>query len=219
MDNRIPPAVPSESARRAARGEPRLPTLRKHIGVLGATLAIGSCQLAGCGDVEEERPEPSLASAAPAPAPVEEEPAAPEPTEPIVDGDEARVATLDASPGFTPDPMTADGTTAGGPLDASDIDERCTGWIAAQPDVILHTVRPNAELTLMAASREDVTLLVMAPDGTHRCAGEGPHASIRGPLEAGTHRVWVGTRDRDTAAPFVFGVSELDDSTPDGLLH
>lgn len=181
--------------------------------VLSATLALGGCQLASCDDMEEEKNVAPLSTLAPAPT------AEREPLDPDLEASEARVAELDTSPGFTPDPMLRTGITAGGPVDANRFDDRCRGWIAAQPDVLVRASRPFAELVVMAASSDDITLLVVGPDGEARCGDDddGTHPVVRGFFEAGTHRVWVGAQERGVTAAFVLGLSELDDSLPSSL--
>lgn len=183
--------------------------------VLGATLALGGCSVSGCSDdVDLEPKMPPLARPAPA-----------EPEEalelPDVDAEAGRMGTLEVAPGFVPDPVTQVGTTAGGPVDAHEFDDRCDGWMAAQPDVILHTPRPIAELSVMVASAQDTTLMVVGPDHEPRCGDDedGAHPIVRGPFAAGEHRVWVGTRARGASVAYSLAVSELDDSMPSSLLH
>lgn len=185
--------------------------------VLGATLALGGCSLTGCDGTSDYDKMPSLTTVAPVQQ--TEEPPAPE--DPDIDAEEGTLASVTVAPGFTPDPHVEEGTTAGGPVDASRFDERCDGWIAAAPDVVIETPRPFAELTVMVASREDTTLVLVGPDGQPRCAddSDGTHPLIRGDFAAGLHRVWVGTRERGAEASFVLAMSELDDSVPSSLLH
>jgi hypothetical protein len=132
-----------------------------------------------------------------------------------------RVGTFETSPGFTPDPLVHEGTTSGGPIDASQIDERCTGFVGHEPDFVFTARRPFAELAVMAASERDTTLIVVGPDGETRCSDdvEGTHPIVRALFEPGTYRVWVGTAERGTSARFVFALSELDGSLPSNLLH
>lgn len=184
--------------------------------VLGATLALGGCTLTGCDGESTFDKMPSLTTVSSAHH--EDEPA---PEDPNIDAEEGSLASVSVAPGFTPDPLVREGTTAGGPVDASRFDERCDGWIAAEPDVVIDTPRPFAELSVMVASREDTTLVLVGPDGDPRCSddADGTHPLVRGDFAAGLHRVWVGTRDRHTEASFVLALSELDDSEPSSLLH
>ena len=184
--------------------------------VLSATLALGSCQLASCNDADEDKAAPPPLSTQ-ATVDVDTSVSA----EPDLDATEARVAEIETSPGFTPDPTTCSGTTAGGPLDLNHLDDRCHGWVDAQPDAILQAERPFAELAVMAASRDDATLLVVGPDGEARCGDDedGTNPVVRGFFAVGLHRVWVGTRERGVEARFVLGLSELDDSRPSSLAY
>ncbi len=191
--------------------------------VLGATLAlggygIGGCALAGCDDpVVHDVKMPSLATTTAA-----EAAGAPEEViEPDLLSDEARLAELDVSPGFIPDPTVRTGETAGGPVDLDAYDERCDGWAAEAPDLVLDAARPFAELAILVASHADTTLMVVGPDGEPRCADDidGAHPVIRQSFLPGRYRVWVGTREPETRAGYVIALSELDDVQPSALLH
>ncbi len=190
--------------------------------VLGATLALGTCSLAACGDdADSGPPVPALAAAT---SPAEIDPPAPEPEpEPALDYDaeEGRVGTFSAGPGFTPDPLTHPGTTAPGVIDAHLDDERCHGWLAPQPDYVFTATRSFAELTMMVASREDTTLYVVDPDGELRCADddEGADPIIRARFTPGVYRVWVGTRAQNVEAPYLLALSELEETSPSQLAH
>jgi hypothetical protein len=192
--------------------------------VLGATIAFGSCTLAGCDDARLGPKVPTMAATMVPELEMDEE-AEPDELEPeptmLTDADEGRLGQFQTSPGFTPDPFTRRGTTAGGPLDASAFDERCEGWVSESPDYVFTAQRPFAELALMVASSEDTTLVVIGPDGEARCADDedGPHPVVRGSFAPGVHRVWVGTRSREASAPFLLALSELDDTSPSSLLQ
>lgn len=181
---------------------------------LGASLAFGSCHLSAC---EHAPPEPPHALVAVATTTAE----APDEAPITLDreAERASVADVTTSPGFTPDPQVFEGTTSGGPVDLEAEDERCHGWVARMPDAILRAPRPFAELVVMAASREDLTLAVAAEDGVLRCGDDedGTHPLVRGELPRGVYRVWVGTRRRGARVPFVLALSELDDSQPSSL--
>ncbi len=193
--------------------------------VLGATLAFGSCTLAGCGDDDAERAVdvPALAATAPSPeAPLVVEPEeAPPAPELDFDTEEGRVSTFGAGPGFTPDPMTHPGTTAGGPIDAHLEDEHCHGWVGPQPDFVITATRAFAELSLMVASSADTSLFVIGPDGGAHCTDddEGRDPRLRERFAPGVYRVWVGTATQGTEEPFLLALSELDETTPSQLAH
>lgn len=198
----------------------RSPDLRGPLLAVGA-FAVGVGSL-GCGEAEVEAvevaevPTPAGAVAeAPAEAVVEE------PRFPNLTAEEGRDGeAIGVGPGFRPDPLTRRGTTTGGPLTAQMIDERCTGFIGATPDHVFEAAGTFAELTMMAASTADTTLTVVDPAGEAHCSDDAEelHPMVRLRVTAGTYRVWVGVTDEGTAAPYVFGVSELDDSRPSRLL-
>lgn len=191
--------------------------------VISGLLAFGSCGLVACD-------EPAEAAVSPAPPPVSEaattepdlaealpEPEPAVPFEPAVDSEQAQLGTVALQPGFTPDPLSRVGRAAGGPIDAHAWDDRCEGWIAEHPDVRLEVVRPFAELAIMSASQSDTTLVVLGPDGEPRCADDtaGHDPVVRATLEAGVHRIWVGTREAGSEARYVLSFSEFDATTPE----
>ena len=191
---------------------------------LGATIAFGSCQLAACDAADETAHIAPLATTTtPTREAQRDPPAAAEavPLEPDLQSAHGRIADVAVGPGFTPDPSTWTGDEIGGRINAHELDDRCDGWIAAQPDIVLHTTRPFAELVIMAASEVDSTLVMVGPDGELRCGDneDEQHPIVRGSLPRGTFRIWVGARDAGGSAPFVLAMSELDDSRPSSLLH
>lgn len=197
----------------------------------GAAVAIGSCSLAACGDAgdREAHNVPALAASSPHDADDEGEiGAAPPEVEPelevdglLLEAERGRLDTFATSPGFTPDPLTHEGTTLGGPIDGHDEDDRCRGWLAPEPDFVFTAHRPFAELAVMVASEEDTTLFVVGPDGEPRCGDDedGKQPIVRGLFRQGTHRIWVGTAAPDVSARYVLALSELEDSRPSRLLH
>lgn len=182
---------------------------------LTAGLALGTCLVSACDDQAEA---PSAQ-----PAEISERRAAPAPrrVEPDLDGDQARLAVVDLSPGFTPDPARWSGQTAATAVDLNDFDDRCAGWTAVEPDLLVHARRPFAELFVMAASNQDTTLLVVDADGEHHCADdiEGQHPLLAVAVEEGPLRVWVGIKPRGGTASFELAVSELEDTQPASLLE
>lgn len=185
--------------------------------VLGATLALGGCSLASCDGGMDVDKMPSLASSA-RPSEDATDDAS---LDPDIDAEEGRLGTVSVGPGFTPDPLVREGTTAGGPIDASRFDARCDGWIASEPDAIVESSRPFAELSVMVASSVDTTLVIVGPDGNPRCVddAQGTHPVVRRDFATGLHRVWVGTQERGARASFFLALSELDDADPSALIH
>ncbi|MGF1468338.1 MAG: hypothetical protein ACFCGT_19625 [Sandaracinaceae bacterium] len=182
--------------------------------VLSATLALYG--LAGC---EDDEPPPPLET----PKPAEDRPGGPsEARDPVVDGQEGRSGPpVTLGPGFVPDPQRAQGRTAGGPIAASLLDERCQGFIDPMPDHVIEATGTFAELLLMVGSETDTTLSVLDPSGRVHCGDDedGVHPLVRFRAVVGTYRVWVGTREPGQSVPYVLGLSELEDTRPSGLLH
>ncbi|MGE0788980.1 MAG: hypothetical protein AB7S26_25130 [Sandaracinaceae bacterium] len=184
---------------------------------LGATIAFGGCALAGCDGSVETGKIPSIATSGEM-----TEPDAPPPSEdPDMDAHTGRLPGASVAPGFTPDPLLREGDIAGGPIDARRLDADCEGWIAVEPDVVVESTRPIAELAVMAASSVDTTLVVVGPDGRPRCANDsdGMHPIVRSDFAAGRYRIWVGAHERGAAGRFVMALTEFDDAIPGSLLH
>lgn len=189
---------------------------------LGAAVAFGS--LAGCSDADQGPKVPVLAATTSVlefDADRAEGASPDEPPSLALDAEEGRIDTFAASPGFTPDPRSVSGVMHAGPIDASEVDDRCEGWLAVDPDVVFTAERPFAELAIMVASEADTTLFVLDPDGEARCGDDedGEHPIVRGLFAQGVYRVWVGAEERDASGPFVLALTELDDSRPSRLLH
>jgi hypothetical protein len=187
--------------------------------VLGATLALGGYSFAGCSDDPADQTKiPSLASLAPREP--DREPAELD-DEPDLESDAARYEPLEASPGFTPDPMLLEGETSGGAVSLDAHDDRCDGFASSAPDVLVTAERPFAELSVMVSAPSDVSLMVVGPDGDARCADDvdGALPLVRGPFAAGVHRVWVGSPDEGAKVPFTLALSEFEDTQPSALLH
>ena len=122
--------------------------------VLGATLAlggygIGGCALAGCDDpVVHDVKMPSLATTT---AP--EEAGAPEEViEPDLLSDEARLAELDVSPGFIPDPTVRTGETAGGPVDLDRYQVLGLDLLPGPGETAVRTLTPADQARVLAAA-------------------------------------------------------------------
>ncbi len=132
-------------------------------------------------------------------------------TPPIVQAPTAGPVVITIAPGFIPDPQTSGGT-AGGPIAASGMSAECRGYIAAQPNVILNTTSPFANLRIIVNSNADTTLVVQRADGTFACNDdtEGLNPHVSGPLGLGQHRVWIGTYSSSQAgAAYTIGFTEL----------
>ncbi|HLT47915.1 MAG TPA: hypothetical protein VK002_11850 [Rubricoccaceae bacterium] len=105
--------------------------------------------------------------------------------------------TVTLAAGFTPDPHEVT-VTVGGPASAGTL-SGCSGFVDAAPSVVLaydtHSAGP-LYVYARAEGDDDLTLVVIGPDGTAHCnddaAGLDPGLVIE-PAEAGRYAVWVGT--------------------------
>ena len=181
--------------------------------VLGATLALGSCALGAC-DGEGAPPEPPAAEAAARPGGDEAPAPTPEPAEADLEAREAVFGRVELAPGFSPDPTTRRGS-AGGPVDASELQEDCAGWISSRPSYLFDAGLTFAELSVMVAAEEDTSLVVLDPAGEIHCADdqEGHNPVVRARFAHGLYRVWVGAHERGARVRYALGFSELDDVT------
>ncbi|MEC7523971.1 MAG: hypothetical protein VYE22_29080 [Myxococcota bacterium] len=176
--------------------------------ILGAIIACG-------GDDDDDAP-----PVAPTPtAPVQ--PPTPPPTQPAT-GPQPGSATPNVSltPGFMPDPQTAQGT-AGGSTMANSFDQNCNaGRIPAQPQHNVTLTSNFNNLRVMVNSAHDTTLAIRGPDGTWRCNddgnGTGLDPLIVGQFNAGTYAVYVGTFTGNTEG-YTIGFSELNSVMPSSL--
>ncbi len=114
--------------------------------------------------------------------------------------------------GFTPDPYLVS-IVAGGDSAASDeLGAACAGNVTSkQPDVVLnYTAGSNFGLYLYAEAAEDITLILLGPDGWY-CDDDShgdlnPGVSLERPL-SGDYLIWVGTFDGGVADAEL-GISE-----------
>ncbi|HJK95477.1 MAG TPA: hypothetical protein RMH85_00460 [Polyangiaceae bacterium LLY-WYZ-15_(1-7)] len=126
--------------------------------------------------------------------------------------------TVTLTPGFTPDPHTATGTS-GGATNAATLNPSCAGWVASTPDHLFVASGAFSNLRIMAKSDGDVTLVVQKPDGSYACNDdfEGMNPLVSGSFPAGTYKVWIGSYQQGTNSRYTLGFSELDSVTPSSL--
>lgn len=112
-------------------------------------------------------------------------------------------------PGFAPDPQVKTGM-AGGPVEASQRQTDCRGWISPQPNHTLVLSAPFPQLRIVIHSTGDPTLVVALADGTYRCNddSEDLNSMVEGSFPAGTHQIFVGTYGSGPPAPYSIGVSQ-----------
>jgi len=116
------------------------------------------------------------------------------------------------APGFSPDPhLTV--LQAGGPIDASNRLNNCSGFITTAPDLQLYwDGNGSLDLKVSVVSNADTTLVINGPTGSWYCdddSGEGENPSMTLPSESGRYDIWVGTFSSEGAQPAVLAISEL----------
>lgn len=164
--------------------------------------------------VAGERP-----AAAPAPAPVLAQPAAgpllqvsEPPVNPPPPVDNTR-ATVDLEAGFLLDPYLL--RVAGSGEGAAIEQEGCTGYVSAEPDVVLNWSGDSPALYLYVYSDSDPVLLVETPDGEILCNDDAglettdPLIAIEDPAE-GAYNIYVGIYRPDTLALGFLVITEVE---------
>ncbi|WP_019960912.1 hypothetical protein [Woodsholea maritima] len=130
--------------------------------------------------------------------------------------------TISLNSGFSPDPHTTS-LTAGGTIDANQVESSCRGKIARNPDLRLDYDAGSLPLYIRSRSSSDTTLVVNDPNGTWHCDDDSagsldPQIHLSSP-SSGTYDIWVGTYGDDTASA-TLEISELSSSnsssTPTG---
>lgn len=112
--------------------------------------------------------------------------------------------------GFSPSPKTVRGRT-GGAVDASALGEGCGGWIARQPDHVVHLRSGFDRLQLSVESEADTSLVVRTADNRWACAtdGNGDDAKlVREGVAAGRYLVWIGGPGEGRAEAYQLSFSE-----------
>ena len=122
--------------------------------------------------------------------------------------------------GFVPDPKEIS-VVSGGPIDARTLGlgSTCSGWVSAQPDVIVRYANPGAFLRFFVRASEDTTLVVNDASGRWFCSddaaggGHNPMVSIANPA-SGQYDIWIGSyRNRKTVRGKLF-VTEMRSNAP-----
>lgn len=97
--------------------------------------------------------------------------------------------------GYEPDPylVTVNG---GGPIDASTIDENCSGYVGSRSSFTLRYRAGELPLFIAGISAADTTLVVRAPDGRWYCDDDSggdlnPQLSWESP-RSGRYQIWLG---------------------------
>jgi hypothetical protein len=125
----------------------------------------------------------------------------------------ANANTVSLNPGFGSIELKG---TAGGGTPMRDIAGRsdtstggCIGFAGGQPDQVLRLNAGFKDLTVLAQSSADTTLVVKGPGGTW-CNDDfqGKNAGLDGQWQAGEYRVWVGTQGRNQSIGYTLRVTQ-----------
>lgn len=128
-------------------------------------------------------------------------------------------APVSIGPGFSPDPMTMEGS-AGGIVDASSFGAGCVGHIGSAANHVLTVTAPIPFLRIAAAANEDITLVVRRPDGTYLCNddSDGLNPMVEGQFVPGNYDVYVGSYSSEGQfARYRLGLSAAQTMTPSTL--
>ena len=117
-------------------------------------------------------------------------------------GQPAAFGSAQLRTGFTPDPHVVS-LTAGGSIDASNVNSACRGMIANAPDYKITYTAGSLPLAFRTRSSSDTTLVINGPDGRWYCdddsAGDLDAQIVFNNPRSGTYDVWVGTFGSNTA--------------------
>ncbi len=113
--------------------------------------------------------------------------------------------TINPQAGFPLDPFLVS-LQGGGPVDASTVDEQCSGYVTEAPAVTLNYQGEADLLRAFFLSDGGTTLVVQTPDGDFLCNDDthaqllDPTISINSPV-TGTYSVWVGSAAEQDLIP------------------
>lgn len=113
----------------------------------------------------------------------------------ILPGEAAVVLTLGGEA-----PMT-ETVRAGGPVLNPVDGDACQGFLSARPTATIESLYPEIEISA-STNGDDLTLVVLAPDGSWTCSDDADGSNPRALVSGGTgdYSVWVGTFSRRTEA-------------------
>ena len=121
------------------------------------------------------------------------------------------------SPGFQPAPFSID-VFSGGDNDvaALDLGENCLGYAASPPDFVLELTDTFDQITILADSEVDTTLIVNTANGSWACNddtnGLNP-ALVLHYADAGLYQVWIGSYSEDSTEISTLWITELGPDT------
>ncbi|MEM9073988.1 MAG: hypothetical protein AAGE52_36180, partial [Myxococcota bacterium] len=176
--------------------------------------------LLACGNDYPPPPPPPVGVTPPAPGVnpgVVPQPVAPQPVAPGTPGTPG-LAPIVLAPGFIPDPHVVRGSS-GGAIQASNLNPQCVGWISQQPNHLFTATGPFSTLRFVVSASSDTTLVVQQPNGTYLCNddADGTNPIVQGSMQAGAHRIWVGSYSRGERVAYTLGISELSSTTSASL--
>ena len=106
--------------------------------------------------------------------------------------------------GFLPDPIEDRGTTQG-EIDVRLLGPRCLGFVTAQPAHVL-TLRDDFDYlrVQLGGARGTATVVVRTPGGRYLCSSpeQGNAFVDMDAWPEGTYRIWIGSREEGTEAPY-----------------
>ena len=76
-----------------------------------------------------------------------------------------------------------------------------------------------ANLKVMVASAQDVTLVIRTPAGQYMCNDdtEGTNPVVSGPFAPGMYSIWIGSYNQGANSPYRLGFTELPSVTTANL--
>jgi len=137
-----------------------------------------------------------------------------------IGGSSANFGSHNIRGGFVPDPKEIT-VVSGGNLNASTMGygSSCTGYLTAQPDIIVNYANPGDFLRFFVRASGDTTLVINDARGRWHCnddapgAGTNPMVSISNPAR-GQYDVWVGSYESGQTVRGKLYVTELRSETP-----
>lgn len=122
--------------------------------------------------------------------------------------------TINLSAGFNNDPRVIR-VVSGGQTPADSVGRNCAGYVSRAPDVRLNYDSGSLPLIISAASSDDTTLVVNAPDGRWYCDDDGgvnglnPSVRFNSP-QSGRYEIWVGSYSQGQNSEARLHISELE---------
>ena len=131
-----------------------------------------------------------------------------------IGGSNSNFGTHAIQGGFVPDPKQITGIVSGGSLNAGSmgLGNGCTGYVTAQPDLIVNYSSPASFLRFYFQGQGDTTLIINDAAGRWRCnddtAGLNPQVDIQNP-PGGQYDIWIGSYEAGANIRGTLYVTEL----------